>query len=100
MVAAKSVTNVLHSESGANNLTDTGLGNRRLRMDVMSGYVPGFDHDLFISYAHLDNINSEWVNDFEAELTARLAVVLGTRVEIWRDRKKLNGLDKFDEVIA
>lgn len=69
-------------------------------------YVPGFQHDLFISYAHVDNLpraagEQGWVDLFEYTLRTALAQLLG-RAEafsIWRDAK-LAGNDAFDEAIA
>jgi hypothetical protein len=68
-------------------------------------YVPGFVHDVFISYAHVDNVplstgDPGWVADFHKKLTVLLARFLG-RPEIfsvWRDLK-LRGNDEWQETI-
>jgi len=65
----------------------------------MAGFVPGFEYDIFVSYAHLDDKHSGWVKAFECALEARLAVALGQEIKIWRD-PKLDGMDKFNETIA
>jgi hypothetical protein len=56
-------------------------------------------HDLFISYAHLDNERLDasdqgWIDLFHKRLEIRLAQLLGEKPKIWRDRK-LKGDDYF-----
>ena len=51
-----------------------------------------FDNDIFISYAHLDNLpvirgENGWVSGFNEALLALLAGYLGKRPKIWRDAK-------------
>lgn len=55
-------------------------------------YVPGFDHDVLVSYAHIDNEDrnqvrhSGWVDAVKAELEDQLRRRLGSRaVSIWID---------------
>lgn len=38
------------------------------------GYIPNFEHDIFISYAHVDNLDG-WVEAFHQHLEVRLARV-------------------------
>ena len=63
-----------------------------------------FEHDLFISYAHIDNqpLTAEqqgWVTRFHATLAAQLSMRLGSQARIWRD-DKLRGNDVFtDEIV-
>ena len=63
-----------------------------------------YEHDLFISYAHIDNqpLTAEqqgWVTRFHATLAAQLSMRLGSRAHIWRD-DKLRGNDVFtDEIV-
>lgn len=63
-------------------------------------YVPGYDHDVFISYAHVDNEETlfeggksiRWVTILKDELKTRLKGGLGINsVEIWMDREDLPG---------
>src|SRR5215204_3860745 len=42
-------------------------------------YVPSFEHDVFISYAHADNIGARRVSAFHRDLTERLTTRLGAR---------------------
>jgi hypothetical protein len=64
-----------------------------------------FERDLFISYAHIDNMplkqgETGWITDFHQALEVRLAQLLGERPDIWRD-PKLHGNDCFsDEIIG
>lgn len=64
-----------------------------------------FGTHLFISYAHLDNQpltpdQQGWVSRFHASLEAMLAMRMGRKAEIWRDRK-LSGTDIFaDEILS
>jgi len=67
-------------------------------------YVPGFEHDIFISYAHVDNAPIEddegWVTKLHASLLALIPQKIG-RAEgfsIWRDAK-LGGIDEFADTI-
>lgn len=62
-------------------------------------YVPGFDYDIFVSYAHVDNLKG-WVNEFHDELTILLAQKFGQMglVKIWI-AEVLTGADLFDDVI-
>lgn len=63
-----------------------------------------FEHDLFISYAHIDNLpltaeQQGWVTRFHATLAAQLSMRLGSVARIWRD-DKLRGNDVFaDEIV-
>jgi TIR domain len=61
-------------------------------------------HDVFISYAHIDNQTlSEgqegWITTLHRALEIRLAQLLGEPPKIWRDRK-LQGNDYFDDEIC
>jgi hypothetical protein len=64
-----------------------------------------FEKDLFISYAHIDNLplkegESGWVDELHYTLKVRLAQLLGEEPKIWRDQK-LKGNDFFeDEIVA
>lgn len=59
-------------------------------------------HDVFISYAHLDNeleLPQEsvgWVTSFYQSLKFHLGVQLGRAPEIWMDDKKMHGGDFID----
>lgn len=53
----------------------------------MTAFVPGFDYDIFISYAHSDGAG--WAQTFEERLGAKLKECLGVPVSIWQD---VNGL--------
>lgn len=53
----------------------------------MSGYVPGCENDLFISYAHADDL--PWVQAFEKSLGEELSRRLGLGISVWQDGKRL-----------
>jgi hypothetical protein len=60
----------------------------------------GFDSDVFISYAHLDNQelmegHKGWVATFHRALEIRVSQLLGATPQIWRD-PKLKGSDFFE----
>src|SRR6185503_10676207 len=59
-------------------------------------YVPGFINDIFISCAHIDNLDG-WVEEFQNQLRNRL-LQIGADVAIWRDTK-LRGTDVFSDEI-
>jgi hypothetical protein len=73
-------------------------------MPPAKSYVPGFEHDIFISYSHVDNLGREgrkgWVEEFHEALKNRIAPRVGRfgLVSMWRD-KELDGSQVFDEVI-
>ena len=46
-------------------------------------YVPGFQHDVFVSYAHGDD--REWISRFVLLLNSVLDRRLGTRTSVWLD---------------
>jgi hypothetical protein len=50
-------------------------------------YVPGLDHDVFVSYAHADDV--AWVRALEGALRERVRQRLGMDVSIWQDAKNL-----------
>jgi TIR domain len=50
-------------------------------------YVPGFEHDIFISYAHGDD--REWIDRFIERLKPALKRRLGIEPIFWIDRKDL-----------
>jgi hypothetical protein len=54
------------------------------------GLIPGYENDIFISYAHNDNLSVmdfEWVDWFHENLENLLIGKLGERPVIWRDRR-------------
>jgi hypothetical protein len=61
------------------------------------------EHDLFISYAHLDNeplfdSDQGWIDLLHKRLEIRLAQLLGEKPRIWRD-PKLQGNDYFGDTL-
>jgi hypothetical protein len=68
-------------------------------------YVPGFENDLFISYAHVDNLSRDvgeegWVKKFRDTLETRLRQIIGRAegLTLWRD-PAIQGNAPFDETI-
>jgi hypothetical protein len=59
----------------------------KLRPRCLMAYVPEYDHDVFVSYAHLDNEGElPWVSTLVHDLNIRIPERLGTKgVHIWRD---------------
>jgi TIR domain len=68
------------------------------------GYLPGFQHDIFISYAHVDNAAVDqaegWVTQFREHLDLQLSKRVGRMgaVKIWQD-PALEGGQLFDKTI-
>jgi hypothetical protein len=67
-------------------------------------YVPNFENDVFISYAHIDNqpltdTEKGWIDEFHRALEIRLQELLGDRPKIWRD-PKLQGNDVFGDTLV
>jgi hypothetical protein len=64
----------------------------------------GFEDDIFISYAHIDNHpltegQEGWISDLHRALQIRLAQLRGETPKIWRDLK-LQGNDYFGDTIV
>src|SRR5438067_399877 len=56
-------------------------------------YVPGFQHDVFVSYARRSDL-LEWVTKLKEELQTQLAATLGGRPAIvWMDNQLIIGDD-------
>jgi hypothetical protein len=67
------------------------------------GYLPEFEDDVFISYAHNDNLpfvgeKEGWVDQFHSELKKRVDELLGQEPSLWRDCE-IRGNDDFAEKI-
>jgi hypothetical protein len=63
-----------------------------------SGYVPGFEEDLFISYGHFDNAGPAWLSNLHEQLELRLKMLLGEDLRIWRD-SRLTGEIEFRKLL-
>jgi TIR domain-containing protein len=61
-------------------------------------YLSGFKHDIFISYAHLDQGADEWVSRFHSRMEAELKRLTGRDLNIWRDLQ-LERNQLFDQTI-
>jgi TIR domain len=63
----------------------------------------GFEHDIFVSYTHTDDQpdgGRRWVTEFMRDLEARLEIVSGHSVGVWRDETELGAADRFNKTIA
>jgi hypothetical protein len=59
-------------------------------MSMNSGYVPGFEVDVFISYAHVDNAppTAKWIDCLHENIAGRLNQLLGVNnTNVWRDKR-------------
>jgi hypothetical protein len=67
-------------------------------------YVPGYDHDVFVSYAHFDNEadsqDVRWVSRFQADLKNALRQRLGEDPEIFYDTRNFEAHDHVDGLLA
>ena len=61
-------------------------------------FVPGFDHDVFISYSWADN-RTKWVTNLTQALKDRVHELLGEEPDVWRDEQQLSGEHNFTEEI-
>ncbi len=64
----------------------------------------GFETDVFISYAHIDNAplvpgEEGWISNLHHALAARLPQLIGGEVRIWRD-PKLDGNDYIGDTLV
>lgn len=69
-------------------------------------YLAGYQHDVFLSYAHVDEadpLNPErgWVSLFDKHLRFALDKRVGKlgAVDVWRDTRRLEGHTLFDQTI-
>jgi hypothetical protein len=69
-------------------------------------FIPAYEYDIFISYAHIDNTPffgqaDGWIEQFYKNLNLMLAKRFGRLdiVKIWWDSKKLDGSMLFDQSI-
>lgn len=63
----------------------------------MPGYVPGFEHDVFVSYAHVDN-ELGWVSKLVKGLEVRLAERLGRpHPSVWIDHQ-IRGNESLEQI--
>ena len=64
-------------------------------------FVPGYQRDIFISYAKLDD-HHEWVTSLVRELKTQLAAWLGRpdSCDVWWDRRDLDEAGSIDEQIG
>jgi len=72
-------------------------------MNQVAPFVPGFENDIFISYAHIDNApppdkKDGWVTFFHTALQVRLRQLLGAELAIWRDAK-VQGNDYLSDTL-
>jgi hypothetical protein len=68
-------------------------------------FIPAYEYDIFISYAHVDNTPffgqaDGWIEQFYKNLNLMLAKRFGRLdiVKIWWDSKKLDGSILFDQI--
>jgi TIR domain len=60
-------------------------------------FVPGYEHDVFVSYAHGDN--REWVSRFAGRLESELKKKLGDAAEVWLDTTELRATRDYRQEI-
>lgn len=74
---------------------------------AIEGWVSGFKHDIFISYARVDNATADsdpergWVTQFHRHLEVEVSKKVGRldTVKIWRDTREIQGNKLFDRTI-
>ena len=63
----------------------------------MAAFVPKFENDLFISYAHEDD--RRWVQAFEDELRDEVSRRLGLAISIWQDTARIRAGQNWQSAI-
>ncbi|GAA4037399.1 hypothetical protein GCM10022409_22970 [Hymenobacter glaciei] len=58
----------------------------------MAALLPDFEHDIFISYRHNDDLADGWVTEFVARLQNQLAATIKPRLSIYFDKDRSEGL--------
>ena len=73
---------------------------------ALIAYVDGFEHDIFISYVRVNDLpdpgtGEGWVTSFLKYLEKELAERVGRigLVRIWRDLRRIDGIQLFDQTI-
>jgi hypothetical protein len=66
-------------------------------------YAQCFNHDVFVSYTHDDNIPDRegdrgWVDEFERRLSIKLLRRCGEQPDVWRDRRLMRA-QMFDQTL-
>jgi len=63
-------------------------------------YLPGFEYDIFISYARVDDQDG-WVDVFQKQLEVGVSRLVGRMdlVRVWRDTREVQGNQIFDQTI-
>jgi hypothetical protein len=67
--------------------------------------LTSFTYDIFISYAHIDDLDpfgreKGWIDLLDEQLSVLLAQALGYKVKIWRDGHDLHGNDELQGAIG
>jgi hypothetical protein len=72
-----------------------------------SAFLPEVTHDIFVSYAHVDNLPpwpgskaQGWVDRFDGQLQTVLWQKLGKCADVWIDRTKLKRADEISPTIS
>ena len=74
-------------------LSSWAIGNfRTTPLEGQHSNVMDFENDIFISYAHIDNLplakdQEGWISTFDRALAIRLAQLRGQHPRVWRDPK-------------
>ena len=63
----------------------------------MAAFVPGFENDLFVSYAHGED--KRWMQAFEEELRDEVSRRLGLAISVWQDTLKLRAGENWQAAI-
>ena len=63
----------------------------------MAAFVPKFENDLFISYAHEDD--RRWVQAFEDELRDEVSRRLGLGISVWQDTQRIRAGQNWQSAI-
>ena len=64
----------------------------------MPSIIPGFEHDIFISYRHNDNKYEKWVTAFVTKLQQELYATCKDAVSIYFDESKEFGLHETHDL--
>lgn len=64
---------------------------------TLMSYIPGCSTDVFISYAHRDNLDG-WVTRLKKKLTEKLTPFLSGRAEVWFDHRIAPGVYFKEEI--
>mgnify|MGYP001064702552 CR=1 FL=1 len=88
------------SERKASNQQPATSNQQPVNLKQMSGIIPGYNYDIFISYRHKDNKYDGWVTEFVDHLKSELEATFKDEISVYFDINPHDGLLETHDVDA